>query len=147
MDDIAGKISELLSSPDGMDRIKQMAGALFSDSNREEPSPSSQQTGTEPSPEAAPPAADGDGGDMLGSLLGGLTGGGLSLPDGFDPMKMIGLISALSSGGDDKRAGLLLALKPHLSKERQIRVDKAVKLLKIASLLPVLKEQGLLDIL
>lgn len=142
MDDIAGKISELLSSPEGMDKIKQMAGALFSDGginpthqnlndNTRDISTSEQQNN----------------GDMLGQLLGNFANSGFSLPDGFDPLKLIGLMSALNSGADDKRAGLLLALKPHLSVDRQERVDKAVKLLKIASLLPVLKEQGLLDIL
>ena len=141
MDDIAGKISELLSSPDGMDKIKQMAASLFSEKAVELPK-------QETVPEASQTLSSSPGGtvDMLGSLLGGMNGDGFKLPEGFDPMKMIGLVSALSSGVDDKRAGLLLALKPHLSKERQERVEKAVKLLKIASLIPVLKEQGILDI-
>lgn len=141
MDDIAGKISELLSSPDGMDKIKQMATALFSDKGVEQ---AKQETIPETS-EALSTCSSGNN-DMFGSLLGGMSGDGFKLPEGFDPLKMIGLISALGSGADDKRAGLLLALKPHLSKERQERVERAVKLLKIASLLPVLKEQGLLDI-
>lgn len=131
MDDIASKISELLSDPQGIDKIKQMAGALF--------------TGNEQNNDnvATPPAPD-----LLGNLLGSLTNNNdLSLPDGFDPMKLMGLISVLGRSGDDKRSALLLALKPHLSAERQQRVDKAVKFLKIAAMLPVLKEQGLLDIL
>lgn len=133
MDDIASKISELLSDPQGIDRIKQMAGALFSDSGSDNTQNSSD---TAPSP------------DLLQGLLGSLGGNSApSMPDGFDPMKLMGLISVLGKSGDDKRTGLLLALKPHLSPERQPRVDKAVKFLKIAALLPVLKEQGLLDIL
>lgn len=142
MDDIAGKISELLSSPDGMDKIKQLAGTLFSDSGINPPP----QTQDESSHDISTKEQQNNG-DTLGQLLGNFSNGGFSLPDGFDPLKLIGLMSALNSGADDKRAGLLLALKPHLSVDRQKRVDKAVKLLKIASLLPVLKEQGLLDIL
>ena len=142
MDDIAGKISELLSSPEGMDKIKQMAGALFSDGGIN-PTPQNLKDNTRD----ISTSEQQNNGDMLGRLLGNFANSGFSLPDGFDPLKLIGLMSALNSGADDKRAGLLLALKPHLSVDRQERVDKAVKLLKIASLLPVLKEQGLLDIL
>jgi len=40
----------------------------------------------------------------------------------------------------------LLALKPHLTDERQQRIDKAVKLLRIISVIPLLKEQGLLEL-
>ena len=142
MDDIAGKISELLASPEGMDKIKQMASALFSEGSTNPP-PQNLNDNTRDMSTTEQQKS----GDMLGQLLGNFTNGGFSLPDGLDPLKLIGLMSALGSGADDKRAGLLLALKPHLSVERQERVDKAVKLLKIASLLPVLKEQGLLDIL
>ena len=43
----------------------------------------------------------------------------------------------------DNRQGLLLALKPHLSADKGVRVDKAVKLLKLARLLPLIKESDL----
>ena len=65
------------------------------------------------------------------------------LPD-IDIGKIMGIMSKLSSMGEDKRAGLLLALKPHLSEKRQARVDTAVKLLKLISLAPLLKDQGIL---
>ncbi len=116
MEDMAGKISELLSSPDGMDKIKSLADALFKDNAP---------------PKDEPPE--------------NTSGGGFSLPDGFDISKIMGLMSAFNNKQSDRRSDLLLALKPHLSINRQERIDKAVKLLKIASLLPVLKEQGVLD--
>jgi hypothetical protein len=116
MDDMADKITELLADPDAMVRIKQMAETLFSGDNEADNKPKQPETG------------------------------GFSLPDGFDPMKLMGIMSALNSNDNDNRAGLLLALKPHLTIERQQRVDRAVKLLKIASLLPILKEQGILDL-
>lgn len=115
MDDMAEKITSLLSDPDGMEKIKGMAEALFGENK----------------PAAPPPQS----------------GGGLSLPEGFDPAKLMGVFSALSKSGGDDRTALLLALKPHLAPERRERVDKAVKLLKIASLLPVLRDEGLLDML
>ncbi len=66
-------------------------------------------------------------------------------PDGgglfgdINPAVLMNLMSAMQSNTNDSRASLLLALKPHLSEERQSRVDSAVKLLKIASLMPMLK--------
>lgn len=116
MEDMAGKISELLSSPDGMDKIKSLADALFKDNAPPKDDPSENSSG-----------------------------GGFSLPDGFDIGKIMGLMSAFNSRQSDRRSDLLLALKPHLSAERQERVDKAVRLLRIAALLPLLKEQGIID--
>jgi hypothetical protein len=45
----------------------------------------------------------------------------------------------------DKNSELLLALKPHLSAERQQKVDKAIKLLKLIAVWNMAKESGLLD--
>ena len=120
MDDMAGKISELLSNPDGMEKIKAMASALFGGESNTENQTLNNETS-----------------QNLESSL--------SLPDGFDPMKLMGIFSSLKNKSLDDRSALLLALKPHLSSDRQERVEKAVKLLKIASLLPLLKEQGILD--
>ena len=116
MEDMAGKISELLSDPNGVEKIKSLADALFKDNS---------------TPKDEPP-------EDTSSI-------GFSLPVGFDIGKIMGLMSAFNNQQSDRRSNLLLALKPHLSNERQERVDKAVKLLKIATLLPVLKEQGILD--
>ncbi len=118
MDDIAGKISELLSSPDGMERIKNLADSLFGSNAPQE------QRADEPP----------------------VDGGGFSLPDGLDIGKLMGIATVLGNQKPDRRSQLLLALKPHLSQERCERVDKAVKFLKIAAILPLLKEQGILDI-
>lgn len=122
MEDIQGKISELLSDPDGINKIKSIAESLFKDGNDDQRNP--------PTPVSDTSQA-----------------GGFSPPDSFDISKIMGLMSVLNSNQNDRRSELLLALKPHLSSERRERVDKAVKLLKIVSLLPVLKEQGLLDLL
>ena len=44
----------------------------------------------------------------------------------------------------DSDAALLLALKPHLREERQKKVEKAVKMLKLLSIWSMLKESGML---
>lgn len=68
-----------------------------------------------------------------------------AVPDALDGMKIAKILSTLKTGGNDNRSQLLLALRPHLSIERQERVDKAIKLLRLVSLLPLLKESGVLS--
>ena len=55
--------------------------------------------------------------------------------------KIAGLLSAAGSTSADER--LLLALKPLLREENRGKVDTAMRLLKLISLLPLLKESGL----
>ena len=45
----------------------------------------------------------------------------------------------------DKNTELLIALKPHLREENRAKIDTAVKLFRLISLLPYLKETGLFD--
>ncbi len=51
--------------------------------------------------------------------------------------------SLLKNDQSDDRSKLLLALKPHLSSERRERVDKAVKLLRLANVMPLLSESDI----
>lgn len=119
MEDISRKISDLLGSPDGLDRLKTVAESLLGNN-------------TAADEQAAPQE------------------GGFSLPENLlenignmqGIMKVAGL---LGKGQKDSRIDLLRALKPHLSNERAKRVDKAISILKIAAILPVLREEGLLD--
>lgn len=122
MEDLSQKISQLLNSSDGMDKIRQAAASIL---------------GNEPKCEEK---------DQKSSDQ----SGGFSLPDSLlqNAQNMQGImriINLFQNRKDDNRIGLLLALKPHLSSERAARVDKAVSLLKVASLLPVLREEGLLE--
>ncbi len=127
MEDIAEKLSELLQSPDAMEKISSVAAGLFGGGEDKaaptEPAEPSYQNGFD-----------------LSSLLSD------NMPDIGSISKIMRVVSLLKSGQNDKRTNLLLALKPHLSSERAKRVDKAISLLKIASLLPVLKEEGILDL-
>ena len=67
--------------------------------------------------------------------------GGIS-PDDLGAVMQLSRL--LVSDSQDDRTRLLMALKPHLSARRRDKVDKAVKLLRIASILPLIKNQGLL---
>lgn len=74
---------------------------------------------------------------------------GLNLP--FDVSQMGSIMKVMSAvkqqSQDDNNTRLLIALKPHLSKERGEKVDKAISLLKIVKLLPILKESGLMNLI
>ena len=86
---------------------------------------------------------------MLSELAGGLLGGEKEKEQSAPeiPMEQLDMLmkvgSALNSRGEDERSRLLLALKPHLSGERQVKVDRAIKLLKLIEILPLLRESGL----
>ncbi|MBR3960815.1 MAG: hypothetical protein IKK13_01215 [Clostridia bacterium] len=112
MDDLSEKISSMLSDPQQLAKIREMAAGLL---GNEQPS-------TPPPP---PPPA---------------------LPD-IDMGKLLGIMSKFKNNNTDNRSRLLLALKPHLSEKRQERVDRAVKILKLLDMLPLLQESGLMNIL
>lgn len=57
-------------------------------------------------------------------------------------MKLTNLIGEASK--QDKNTDLLLALKPHLGAEKQKRVDKALKLLKLLAIWNIVKDSGML---
>ena len=69
---------------------------------------------------------------------------------GLDPAMLSTITGAISKmgsmGKDDPSVTLLLALRPLLGETRQHRVDEAAKLLKLAKMLPLLRESGLLNL-
>ncbi len=71
---------------------------------------------------------------------------GQSTEDGgfdIDPlllMKIVQLISEMQSPEENEKTRLLLSLKPFLKKERQKKVDSAVKLMSMSKLLSLFKK-------
>ena len=66
--------------------------------------------------------------------------------DGLSPAQIAGMVkivSAIKNRKEDDRTKLLLALRPHLSEERRKRLDEAVKFLKIADVIPIIKGAGI----
>ena len=129
MDDIASKITELLNDPEGMQKISSMANTLIQSNN--------------------------DNTNNISDIISAVTTkqNEDNSADNFsiDPMQMGNIMKMMSlikqQNTDDVNTRLLLALKPHLSDERKKKVDKALSLLKIAKLLPVLKESGIMNLL
>ncbi len=58
-------------------------------------------------------------------------------------MKISDIMSKLNT--NDKDTELLIALKPYLKEQNQKKIDSAVKLFKIISLLPLLRDTGLFE--
>ena len=123
MDDISEKISALLNSSEGMERLKSgVMSILGNDNEKASEKPEEQKEEGFSIPE-----------NLLNNI-GNMQG-------------IMRIANILGNQQQDSRIDLLRALKPHLSKERATRVDRAISLLRIASILPVLKEEGLLDYL
>ena len=116
MEDMLGKMQELLSDPESMQQISELADMLRS------------ETGDVPPPSDGECSSD--------------AGGGLP----FDPMMLLKLGELWQdSQKQDDNTALLLALRPHLQSERREKVDRAVKLLKLLTIWNTLKESGMLQ--
>lgn len=123
MEDIMGKIGELLSDEESMKQLTELAQMLVSGDGEESTSEASESEDSQPQDNSS--SGTPDSGFDFGSL-----------------MKLQGIMSAMNQ--KDKNSELLLALKPHLREERQERVEKAIKLLKLLAIWNVIKDSGML---
>ena len=120
--DISEQISSILNSPDGMDKLRSAAASLLGNvGEQSSPPPKNEQNSAMP-----------------------------GLPEGLldnigNVSSLMRVMTLLQNNKEDDRVRLLLALKPHLSHERAARIDKAVSLLKVASIIPILKEEGIMN--
>ena len=121
------KLNSILSNPDAMSQIMQLAQSLSGGQAGEAP-----QTPPQPPPpppaftpqpqsqsQAPPPSA----GDLLSSLTGGL-----------DPKligKLLPLVQELGSQQDSNARALLYALRPYLKTDRQEKVERALQLARL----------------
>ena len=121
MSEFDEKLNALLSDPDSMAQIMQLAHSLSGgggSSASPPPPPQPQQ----PPPPPPPPA----GGDPLSGLLGGI-----------DPkllVRLLPLIQELGRDSDSSARQLLTALRPYLRPERQDRVERALQLARLIHL-------------
>ncbi len=109
------KLNSILSNPDAMSQIMQLAQSLGG--------------GGEPAPAAPPPqpgpASPAGGGDLLSSLMGG---GGLD-PKLFS--RLLPLIQELGGQRESNARNLLYALRPYLRSDRQEKVERALQLARL----------------
>ena len=121
MSDFEEKLNSVLSNPDAMSQIMNLAQSLNLGGGGGE-SPQGGQGGGDEPPPPPPPSGGGDG-------LGGLAGLG-SLLGQIDPKwinRLLPLVGELTGGGSDERMQLLYALRPFLKPERQDKVERAAK--------------------
>lgn len=114
------KLNSILSNPDAMSQIMQLAQSLSGGSGAEQqaaPAPSP------PLPRQAPPAPPAGGGDLLSSLTGGMDPGLLA--------RLLPVIQELGSQHDSNARQLLYALRPYLKEERQEKVERALQLARL----------------
>ena len=128
LDDIAEKIQSLLSDEESMRQISELA-AMFSGGGNVDPGSFSGEDGD---PEAFSGFSADAGGQDEGT-------DGL----GINPIAVMQLIGAASAR--DKNCDLLKALRPHLSHEKQQKLDRAVKLLKLYNIFTAMRENGMLN--
>ena len=111
------KLNSILSNPDAMSQIMQLAQSLSG--GQEQPSaPPSPPPPPTPAPRQSAPAQD-----MLSSLAGGL-----------DPKlltRLLPIIQELGSQQDSNARALLYALRPYLLEDRQEKVERALQLARL----------------
>lgn len=127
MNDAASQINQILSNPEMMQQIRALSGLLNKSSDTVEDNSSSGDTTLLTKPNPSSPL------DLLGS-------------DGLQTaMKFMPILSELKK--DDETTQLLYAIKPFLSTQRQAKLDEAIRLLRIIKILPLLKNQGLINLM
>lgn len=169
MDDLAGKIQNILQDEESMKQISELAAMLglspdspttgegsgsanssFGANNAAQQSFGgvNQFSGAGASTGAGAPT---NVGSALAQLLGGGGSSQSSPPDSgdlfgnLDIAKLASLAGALkNSGSDDENIRFILALKPLLSAKKQARADSAIKILRLLNLIPLIKASGII---
>lgn len=132
MDDMMNKIGEILSDPESLKQITELAQMFMSGKVSDENDADSDQT--ENKEEKSDDKAESSSSENTDSIF-----------SGFDFSKLIKIQEIMGAvSGKDKNSELLLALKPHLSEEKQKKVDKAIKLMKIIAVWNIIKDSGML---
>ena len=123
------KLNSLLSNPEAMAQIMQMAQSL---SGRQAQQPVQQVPQAPPQQPVQPPPppplqqAPSPGGSPLSALS--------SLTGGMDPAmlsKLLPLIQELGSQNDSNARQLLYALRPYLKPDRQEKIERALQLARL----------------
>ena len=113
------KLNSILSNPDAMSQIMQLAQSLSGGQEQAPPPPPPPpQPPQQPAPRSSAPAQD-----ILSSLAGGL-----------DPKlltRLLPVIQELGGQQDSNARALLYALRPYLRADRQEKVERALQLARL----------------
>lgn len=154
MDDLTGKLNEILNNPQAMEQVSALAGMLGLGSDQAAPASSAPKEAPQsnPAPAASPLSALGNLGNLgnlgaLGSLsgLGSLLGGGASGGNGEMLQAVTKLLPLLNQfQQEDDHTRFLRALRPLLGDERRKKLDESIRIMQMLRLLPLLKKEGIL---
>ena len=117
------KLNNILSNPDTMAQIMQLAQSLSGVQTAEAPPPPQQPAPPPPPPRQSPPSPPPGGTDLLSSLTGGLDPKMIS--------KLVPLLQELGGQQDSNARALLYALRPYLKPDRQEKVERALQLARL----------------
>lgn len=149
MDDLTGKLNEILNNPQAMEQVNALAGMLGLGGEGSAPSapPAKQAPASAPASDASPLSALGSLGNLgglgkLGGLGNLLSGGG---PNGEMLQAVTRLLPLLNQfQQEDDNTRFLRALRPLLGDERQRKLDESIRIMQMLRLLPLLKKEGIL---
>ncbi len=144
MDDLSGKIAQLLSDPKTMEQIKGLSQMLGGANNPEPPNNSnSQKQEVKSESNNNNNNSFNNSSNSNANPLAALTGSSVSPELLQSVMKIAPLLSSINK--EDETTRFIYALKPMLSKSRQKRLDEALKMLQLMKILPLLKGSGFLN--
>lgn len=132
MDNMMNKIGEILSDPESIKQITELAQMFMSEAGNSSDNNNNNNNETPISQNSSVNADNSQNSDN-------------NLFSGFDLSSLLKIQEVMGAfSGKDKNAELLLALKPHLSPEKQKKTDKAIKLLKMLTIWTFIKDSGIL---
>lgn len=143
MDDLTGKLNEILQNPQAMEQVSALAGMLGLGGDHGPSDPPSAPAAPVPSAPANPLGALGGLGNLggLGSLLGGgASGGNAELLQAVT--KILPILNHFQQ--EDDNTLFLRALRPLLGEERRKKLDESIRIMQMLRLLPLLKKEGIL---
>lgn len=125
MDDLMGKIQDVLNDEESMNQIKKLAEMFGAEASGDNPSlPNMSSVFGNSEHQDGKKAEDGS---------------------GFDFSKIMQLQQVMAKANKrDPNIELLYALRPLLKEESQQKVEKLVKIFKVMALWPVIKDSGIL---
>lgn len=125
MEDLAGKLNELLNDPEIMKQIKDLSGSFGNqEGNNEQVKPESKEHNSESSSNSIP-GLDGFSPEMLSTIA-----------------KLVPILSSFNQ--EDKYTSFLQSLRPLLSEPRKRKLDESSKFLKLMQILPILKDKDII---
>lgn len=117
MDDLSGKLMEMLNNPKSMEKIKGLTNLLNINTDQSETLNNEEPDSKAPNAPLLPT-------DTINTM-----------------MKIMPILSSMNK--EDENTRFLFALRPLLSEKRKRKLDESIKIMQMIRILPLLKNQGI----